>query len=154
MQLLTFILALLALVNLTFGAPRNTKAADSTECGQWDLITAGSFTLYQDLWNMNEGSGSQCTAVDSLSNNGNTLAWHTQWSWTDGSTTPKSYANDVRNLTSKPLNQFSSISSSWAYRYHARLPLPVPDLELHFEPPAAVNLIPQHPDTESQLYWV
>jgi xyloglucan-specific endo-beta-1,4-glucanase len=138
MPLITSVLALLALAHLTLGAPRNTKAADSTECGQWDLITVGSFTLYQDLWNMAVGSGSRCTAVDSLSNNGNTLAWHTQWSWANGLATPKSYANAVGNLTSKPLNQLSTISSSWAYRYPARLPLPIPNSE----PKMTVLLLP------------
>jgi xyloglucan-specific endo-beta-1,4-glucanase len=121
MRFITFTLTLAAFIHLSLGAPRNTQAADSTECGQWDLITTGSFTLYQDLWNKDVGSGSQCTAVDSLSNNGNTLAWHTQWSWANGPTTPKSYANAVGNFTSKPLNQLSSISSSWAYRYYTRL---------------------------------
>ena len=121
MHFFTFTFALAALINLCFSAPRNTQAADSTECGQWDLITTGSFTLYQDLWNMQSGSGSQCTAVDSLSSNGNTLAWHTEWSWNDGPTTPKSYANAVGNLTSKPLNQLSSISTDWAFRYSTHL---------------------------------
>jgi xyloglucan-specific endo-beta-1,4-glucanase len=121
MHFITFILALAAFINLSLSAPRNTQAADSTECGQWDLITTGSFTLYQDLWNEYAGSGSQCTAVDSLSNDGNTLSWHTQWSWDGGPTTPKSYANAVGNLTSKPLSQLSSISTNWCYRYYIRL---------------------------------
>jgi xyloglucan-specific endo-beta-1,4-glucanase len=122
MYFVTLTLVLAALINPSLSAPKNIQAADSIECGQWDLITTGSFTLYQDLWNEYAGSGSQCTAVDSLSDNGDTLAWHTQWSWGGRPTTPKSYANAVGNLTSRPLNQLSGISSSWAYRYCARLP--------------------------------
>ena len=121
MYLFMSILAWAAFINLSLSAPANTRPADSTECGQWDLITTGSFTLYQDLWNEQAGSGSQCTAVDSLSNDGNTLAWHTEWSWNGDLTTPKSYANAVGNLTSKPLNQLSSVSTNWNYRYDARL---------------------------------
>jgi xyloglucan-specific endo-beta-1,4-glucanase len=49
-----------------------------TKCGQWDTITTGSYTIYQDLWGESAASsGSQCTTV--YSDNGGTLVWSTSW---------------------------------------------------------------------------
>lgn len=111
----TLLIAIAATADLITGRPINTRPLGSTQCGQWDLMADSSYTLYQDLWNMDASSGSQCSSIDSLS--GNTLAWHTTWSWSDDPTTVKSYANAVVDFTSKPLDQIGSINTQWSYRY-------------------------------------
>ena len=50
------------------------KRAD--QCGQYDTVQTGSYTLYNNLWGESAASsGSECVGVDGLS--GNTLSWHT-----------------------------------------------------------------------------
>lgn len=64
-------------------APTSTIEKRASICGQWDSATTGSYTLYQDLWNESEGSGSQCSQINSLS--GTDVAWSTSWSWENNS---------------------------------------------------------------------
>lgn len=68
-------LALLSAV--ASAAPTATLQKRADICGQWDSATTGTYTLYQDLWNEDEGTGSQCSGIDSLS--GSTIAWHTTY---------------------------------------------------------------------------
>jgi xyloglucan-specific endo-beta-1,4-glucanase len=75
--------------------------------GQWDSVPTGSYTVYQDLWNMNAGTGSQCTTVNSIL--GSNLAWSTSWSWSGGQGQVKSYANAV--VTQSAIKQVSAIKS-------------------------------------------
>ena len=117
MRFTTIILALAASFHVAYSAPTSTLASRAvTQCGQWDSITTGSYILYQDLWDESAGTGSQCSTLESLS--GSTLAWQTNWSWSGGSSSVKSYANAVVQFTSKPLGQLTSIPTSWAWRYY------------------------------------
>lgn len=73
--------AALALAAPTTPASSLSKRADY--CGQWDNSVQGVYTIYNNLWGSAQAtSGSQCTGVDGLS--GNTLKWHTKWSWAGG----------------------------------------------------------------------
>ncbi|GAB7349733.1 hypothetical protein MBLNU459_g0469t1 [Dothideomycetes sp. NU459] len=96
-------------------APTSTVEKRSSICGQWDSVTTGVYTLYQDLWNEAEGSGSQCSQVKSLS--GSNIAWSTSWSWADNSNQVKSYANVVTKVTSTKLSGISKIASVWDWSY-------------------------------------
>ncbi|KAF3903570.1 Exoglucanase-6A [Arthrobotrys entomopaga] len=59
----------------------STSSADF--CGQWDTKNTGTFILYNNLWGQGDAtSGSQCTGLDYAS--GNTIKWHTSWSWQGG----------------------------------------------------------------------
>lgn len=88
------------------------KRAATSICGQWDTVETGTYTVYQDLWNEDAGTGSQCTTVDSLTDS--TLAWSTSWSWTGGTSDVKSYANVVTKTdASVQLSGISSIPSVW-----------------------------------------
>lgn len=86
----------------------------STFCGQWDSVTTGAYTLYNNLWGESSGSGSQCTTYTSLSSN--VLKWSTSWSWSGGSSSVKSYAN-ARITVNKALSAISKIPSTWNWRY-------------------------------------
>ncbi|RAH45726.1 putative endoglucanase [Aspergillus aculeatinus CBS 121060] len=105
-------LSLLSLATLASAASLQRR---SDFCGQWDTATAGDFTLYNDLWGESAGTGSQCTGVDSYS--GDTIAWHTSWSWSGGSSSVKSYANAALTFTPTQLNCISSIPTTWKWSY-------------------------------------
>ena len=63
----------------------------SVHCGQWDTVTAGSYSLLLDLWGESGAtSGSQCANLVSL--DGSTVAWSTNWTWV-GSSGVKSFSN-------------------------------------------------------------
>jgi hypothetical protein len=47
----------------------------TTICGQWDSVATGAYTVYQDLWGMSAGKGSQCTTVTGIASN--KLIWST-----------------------------------------------------------------------------
>ncbi|MCJ1309314.1 hypothetical protein MMC25_002973 [Agyrium rufum] len=113
----SLIFPLAAAILPAFAAPTKTLAERATtQCGQWDSIVTGTYTLYQDLWGESAAtSGSQCSQVNSLS--GSTLAWSTSWSWAGGPYNVKSYANAVVKLTSKPLSQYKSMATTWKWTY-------------------------------------
>jgi len=64
------------LAGLAAGSPTPTldKRA-TTMCGQWDSLATGAYTVYQDLWGMSAGTGSQCTTVTGITSN--KLVWST-----------------------------------------------------------------------------
>lgn len=101
---------LLALVPLSFASPvdLDKRALDtSSHCGQWDTVTAAPYSLLLDQWGASGAtSGSQC--ANFVSQNGNTVAWKTTWTWVGG--------NGVKSFTNVQLNsglnkQLSSIKS-------------------------------------------
>ncbi|KAL4736700.1 concanavalin A-like lectin/glucanase domain-containing protein [Aspergillus similis] len=113
MKLLALSLASLASA-ATIRSNTLTRRADF--CGQWDTATAGNFILYNNLWGEgNADSGSQCTGVDSA--NGDSISWHTTWSWSGGSSSVKSFANAAYQFTSTQLSSLSSIPSTWEWQY-------------------------------------
>ncbi|KAE8352944.1 putative xyloglucan-specific endo-beta-1,4-glucanase A [Aspergillus coremiiformis] len=83
-------------------------------CGQWETATTSKYTLYNNLWGKNNAdSGNQCTGLDS--DNGNTIAWHTSWSWTGGHGQVKSFANVAYKFAATQLSQLKSIPSTWKW---------------------------------------
>ena len=96
---------------LASAAPAELEARQSidtsTHCGQWDVVTAGQYSLLLDQWGASGAtSGSQCASLVSMS--GSTVAWTTTWTWTGGS--------GVKSFTNIQLNQginkqLSAISS-------------------------------------------
>jgi xyloglucan-specific endo-beta-1,4-glucanase len=98
------------------GAVAISTAVATDFCDQWGTATAGNFIVYNDLWGMSYAtSGSQCTGVDSAS--GNTIAWHTAYSWAGASSQVKSYANAALQFTPEKISSISSIPTSLTYTY-------------------------------------
>jgi len=92
---------------------RTTPLLRATQvCGQYDTVTAGSYSLLTDLWGeANATSGSQCSTLESVS--GNTVAWSTEYTWTGG-TSIKSFSNIQLNVgVNQQLSAISTIASSW-----------------------------------------
>ncbi|KAF4920574.1 Endoglucanase cel12C [Colletotrichum viniferum] len=108
------ILALLPLAAVATPTPTVEKRA-STYCGQWDSAVTGTYTVYNNLWGMSSGTGSQCTTLTGLS--GSNLVWSTKWSWSGGQYNVKSYANAVVSITKKALSSIGSIPSTWSWSY-------------------------------------
>jgi len=115
MQFSNLLLAALA-ASVTVAAPINSIERRDEICGQWDTVVEGQYTLYQDLWGKSAAtSGSQCSTADSIS--GTTLAWHTEWTWSGGSASVKSYANAVVKMTATKLSKLSTIPTTWKWSY-------------------------------------
>ncbi|OHE92471.1 glycosyl hydrolase family 12 [Colletotrichum orchidophilum] len=111
---LSAVLAILLPLTLATPTPTVEKRA-TTFCGQWDSAVAGTYTVYNNLWGMSAGTGSQCTTLTGLS--GSNLQWSTTWSWSGGQYNVKSYANAVVNISKKALSTISSIPSTWTWSY-------------------------------------
>ena len=78
MRYLYHILAFASLASLAIAAPSKTLERRADECGDFDTIQTGAYTVNNNLWDASAANpgGSQCFGVDSLS--GDTLAWHTR----------------------------------------------------------------------------
>ncbi|KAI0741379.1 endocellulase [Daedaleopsis nitida] len=84
------------------------SAGAQTITGQYDCLSAGSYTLCQNLWGESAGVGAQNTTL--ISTSGNTVSWRTQWTWQNGPNNVKSYAN-VNHNTAKGV-QLSAVTSA------------------------------------------
>lgn len=58
-------------------SPTKTLAERADLCGQWDSVTTGAYTVYNNQWGTEGATGSQCFGVDSVS--GTTVKWHTTY---------------------------------------------------------------------------
>ncbi|KAI1811517.1 family 12 glycosyl hydrolase [Poronia punctata] len=94
-----------------------SKAPAASFCGQWDSEETGPYTIYNNLWGMDAGTGEQCTSVDGLNEDDDSVAWSTSWSWSGGSYNVKSYANVVVKADVKQISDIASIPSSWKWDY-------------------------------------
>jgi len=86
-------------------------------CGQWDTTTTSSgYTIFNNLWGESAAtSGSQCTGLDSSS--GNTVAWHTSWTWAGGNFNVKSFANAGKSFTPGLVSSLASVPTTMVYTY-------------------------------------
>ncbi|KAG8630510.1 hypothetical protein KVT40_002129 [Elsinoe batatas] len=103
-----------ALVAVTASAqPLEKRAA---MCGQWDNVVSGTYTLYNNLWGRDAGTGSQCTNLDGTTSSGG-IKWNTKWSWANGPYNVKSYANVVTKISQLPLSRLTSLASVYTWTY-------------------------------------
>ncbi|KAF8956561.1 concanavalin A-like lectin/glucanase [Flammula alnicola] len=115
----TKFLALVCLVPFVLAAPVNElekrQTIDtSSHCGQWDTVTAGSYSLLLDQWGASgASSGSDCAQLTSLS--GTTIAWKTTWNWVGGNGV-KSFTNmQLNSGLNKQLSAIKSIPATWTW---------------------------------------
>ncbi|OQE46718.1 hypothetical protein PENCOP_c001G06247 [Penicillium coprophilum] len=66
-------------------------AQEQTLCDQYGYYSSGSYAVNNNLWGQEDGTGSQCTYVNSISDSG--VSWSTTWNWSGGEGQVKSYAN-------------------------------------------------------------
>jgi xyloglucan-specific endo-beta-1,4-glucanase len=84
-------------------------------CDQYGSQTSGAYSVSNNNWGKDAGTGSQCTTVNSIGSNG--VSWSTKWTWSGGQNNVKSYANSGRTFTKKLVSQVSSIPSSVSWSY-------------------------------------
>ncbi|MCJ1324856.1 hypothetical protein MMC10_001518 [Thelotrema lepadinum] len=85
-------------------------------CDQYGTTSQAPYTVNNNLWGEDQGSGSQCTTVDNISSD--SVAWHTSWSWSGGDNQVKSYANSQLDLGDKKfVSDVATIPTSvtWSY---------------------------------------
>ncbi|KAI7860483.1 family 12 glycoside hydrolase [Circinella umbellata] len=108
--------ALLLASTATFALPTTKRATEL--CGQWDTEEIGDYIVYNNAWNQDKGTGSQCTQIKGLNNN--ELAWSSAWSWDGTKYDVKTYPNaKYKPLAVKPkqLSSISSIPFKWNWTY-------------------------------------
>ena len=73
--------------------------------------------MNNNLWGRNSAtSGSQCTYLDSSSNNG--IAWRTTWTWNGAPNNVKSYVYAGKQVTKgRKISQINSMQTSVSWRY-------------------------------------
>ena len=84
-------------------------------CDQYATSYNAPYTINNNLWAMQAGSGSQCTTVDNVSGSG--AAWHTSWNWDGSDIQVKSYANSQGDVDKKFVSDIGTIptSATWSY---------------------------------------
>ncbi|POM80511.1 Endoglucanase, partial [Phytophthora palmivora] len=98
---------------LTAAAVSVANAADF--CDQWGQAKSGNYIIYNNLWGSSAatGGGKQCTGLDSGS--GDSVSWHTTWSWQGGDKSVKSFSNAALEFDPVPLTEVKSIPSTMSY---------------------------------------
>ncbi|PIL34912.1 hypothetical protein GSI_02699 [Ganoderma sinense ZZ0214-1] len=83
-----------------------------------DCTAAGAYTLCQNLWGADTGTGSQTTTLHSAS--GNSVSWETSYTWANSPDNVKSYPN-VGHNTAKgmQLQDIASAPTSWQWYYQS-----------------------------------
>ncbi len=112
-----YILYLLATVTPALAAPSKAlEPRGASQCAQYSSISTGTFTISSNEWGASEGSGSQCSQINSLS--GSSLGWQTTWTWANNPNNVKSYTNVESSTTScKQLSAYKTIPTTWSWRY-------------------------------------
>lgn len=136
-KLATFVLlaSTLALALPTSDIEARQGLDTSSHCGQWDVVSAGPYSLLADLWGASGAtSGSQCSSLISLS--GNTISWKTTWNWVGG--------NGVKSFSNIQLNQginkqLSSIKSMPVSRYSSYIDRPLTEVATDY-----VEVVAEH----------
>lgn len=85
-------------------------------CEQYGTHVSSPYSVNNNLWGMDTGSGSQCTYVDGISGSG--AAWHTTWTWSGGEDEVKSYANSkLEDLNKALISDVQTIPTTveWSY---------------------------------------
>jgi xyloglucan-specific endo-beta-1,4-glucanase len=109
-----------ALTSFADAAPASTGTIEvrgPSQCGQYTSISTGAFTIYANEWGAGTAgtTGSQCSYIDRL--NGNSLAWHTTWTWAGSAGQVKSYTNVETVITRKAISAYTSIPTTWNWTY-------------------------------------
>ncbi|KAJ5860287.1 endoglucanase-1 [Penicillium soppii] len=99
-----------------FALATTAFAQQQTLCDQYGYYASGSYSVNNNLWGKDSGTGSQCSYVNSVSGSG--ISWYTTWTWSGGENNVKSYPNSgLVNLKKQHVSQISSIPTSvnWSY---------------------------------------
>ncbi|CAH0052230.1 unnamed protein product [Clonostachys solani] len=88
-------------------------------CDQFAYYSQDVWYLNNNEWGASAGTGTQCTYVDSVNSGG--VSWHTDWTWSGGSGSVKSYPYSGRSLPTKKLvANIGSIPTVAEWRYEGQ----------------------------------
>ncbi|KNG47549.1 glycoside hydrolase family 12 protein [Stemphylium lycopersici] len=107
MKVVSFILGALASL---------TAAQQATLCKDYEYFSSNGYELNNNIWGRSSAtSGQQCTYVDSVSQTG--AKWHSNWQWQGGKDNVKSYVYSGRQISKKPVTQYSNLETEayWVY---------------------------------------
>ncbi|XP_014554975.1 glycoside hydrolase family 12 protein [Bipolaris victoriae FI3] len=107
MKVVSFILSALASL---------TAAQQATLCKDFEYYSSNGYELNNNIWGRSSAtSGSQCTYVNSVSQTG--AKWTSNWQWQGGRDNVKSYVYSGRQITKKPVSQYSNLETEayWVY---------------------------------------
>lgn len=111
----TLVLSSLLSLSMAATVPGALLRREDSLCSQYATSKQGDFTLYNNAWGKDQATnGSQCTGVDSA--NGNSIAWHSTWTWQGGQGSVKSFPNAAYQFDAKTLDSVKSIPSKWEWR--------------------------------------
>ncbi|KAL4161466.1 hypothetical protein PRNP1_002020 [Phytophthora ramorum] len=97
---------------LAAAAMSAANAADF--CDQWGQTTSGDYIIYNNMWGKADATtAKQCTGL--ASGSGDTISWHTNWSYQGGEAKVKSYPNAALEFDPVPLTSVKSIPSTMQY---------------------------------------
>ncbi|KAL4138412.1 hypothetical protein PRIC2_001918 [Phytophthora ramorum] len=97
---------------LVAAAMSAANAADF--CDQWGQTTSGDYIIYNNMWGKADATtAKQCTGL--ASGSGDTISWHTNWSYQGGEAKVKSYPNAALEFDPVPLTSVKSIPSTMQY---------------------------------------
>ncbi|KAH9932824.1 concanavalin A-like lectin/glucanase [Epithele typhae] len=103
---------------LALGFVVDHTVADQTLSGPGDCAQAGAYTICQNLWGADTGTGSQSTTLKSAS--GSSVAWETTYTWANSPNNVKSYANvDHNTAKGMQLQDIVSAPTSWQWNYQS-----------------------------------
>lgn len=108
---------LLALLPLALASPLESRQI-TTLCEQYGYWSGNGYEINNNLWGRGSASsGSQCTYVDSASNNG--VAWRTTWTWNGSPNDVKSYVYSGRQFArGLKISSIGSMPTSVTWNYN------------------------------------
>ncbi|PRX97686.1 GH12 family glycosyl hydrolase domain-containing protein [Allonocardiopsis opalescens] len=157
--------AVLALTGATGLAGAGEAAAEvsaqQTSCEPFAAIDQGRYWINNNLWGQDSGTGSQC--IQDLYTSGDTIGWRTNWQWSGGQSSVKSFSSAVlgwhwgwRNSgTGLPvqLSAGRAVPSSWDFSVQPSNPGTMNvayDLWLHDRPDPTW----EHNPTDEIMIWL
>ncbi|EJF57890.1 concanavalin A-like lectin/glucanase [Dichomitus squalens LYAD-421 SS1] len=100
------------------GLPIGGASAQTTLQGPNDCTAAGAYTLCQNLWGADTGTGSQTTTLNSAG--GSSVSWSTSYTWAGSPNNVKSYPNVYHNTAKgMQLQDIVSAPTSWQWYYQS-----------------------------------
>ena len=79
-------------------------------CAQYQTTSSSGYTLNNNEWGMDAGTGSQCLNVNSISGSG--VSFSVPWSWSGGDNNVKSYPNAGLDVTPEIVSNINTIPTN------------------------------------------
>ncbi|EIW87083.1 glycoside hydrolase family 12 protein [Coniophora puteana RWD-64-598 SS2] len=103
-------------LSLAFVTGLVALAKGQTLTGQYDCATQGNYQLCNNQWGTSAGTGSQTATLNGV--NGNSVSWSTQWNWSGGDNSVKTYSNiSPTTGMGSALSAITTAPTTWQWAY-------------------------------------